>query len=163
MCLAVVLGVTSCVDPAVVAQRQAAEAAQQEAGRRAMVDELLAESPEGSEQQLESDLQIVNHLPPIIYEAEKDADLGLPLSEAEKNGLQKLTREQFRAIARFSQFQTWATQKAAQLKAETDRERLIQAQEDQARAQQGQAAALQQQNHMYCVTHSGALGPLLCP
>lgn len=128
------LCLAACVDPALRAQQQAAQ-------KRALEDQLLAESPEGSRQQYEADLQAVKTLTPTQQDAFKDAGLGLPLTNDEKKAVMSMSPDQWRAIARQSKFVEWGKQKQTDLAAEPERERLIRAQEAQARASLRQAQA----------------------
>jgi hypothetical protein len=138
---ALALSVYACLTPAQRAARNQARAERQAAQQQAMEDQFWAESPEGSKQQYDNDVATLNSLTPAQTEAIKDIALGLSPTADEKKDLDSITRDQLRAIARLGKLHEWAKQESADLKAQSNQERLIQAQEAQAQAQRAQAWA----------------------
>jgi hypothetical protein len=114
--------------------QQQERAAQQQAIVALQFNALLAESPEGSLQQLSMDESTRKTLTPAQTEALNDSKLGVPLTSDEQKAIASLTQDQLRALARLAAQEEWLKQGAAQAQAQSQQERAIEAQEAQASA-----------------------------
>jgi hypothetical protein len=129
---------TSCAAYQAAQQRRAAQTL---AVLNAMQAAWLAQSPEGTQKQWDDDRQILTTLTPLQIDAVNDAKLGVPLSPEEKKAAAALSQDQIRAVYRTAAQDVWVKNSSAQIAANIQTERALEAQEMQANAAQVQAHA----------------------